>query len=80
MRPPIKDIVVIIDHPHGRLEIPLQEWIEQGPGPRDLLRPIAARSAETGEPLPLTVIPRRYRNSFLTRSLVRMKLLKKPWP
>ena len=76
----MKDIVVIIDHPHGRLEVPLEQWIEQGPGSRDLLRPVAAKSAKTGEPLPLTVIPMPYRNSPLTRLLVRMKLLKKPWP
>jgi len=79
MRIPTDDILVIVDHPHGKLEIPLDQWIATGPGPRDRLRPIAAKSRKTGERLSLRVIPTRYRNTALTRTLIGLGLLSDPW-
>lgn len=38
-------IIVVIAHPHGDMEIPLEEWIVVGPGPRILVRPVAAKDA-----------------------------------
>jgi len=79
-KPNLDHIMVTIDHPFGTIETPLNEWIAIGPGPRRLLRPMAACDAETGIALPLSVIPFRYRNTFLSRLLIRLRLLPRPWP
>ena len=34
------DILVVIGHPFGDIEVPLAVWIAAGPGPRPLVRPI----------------------------------------
>ena len=74
------EIIVTIDHPFGTVEATLAEWIERGPGPRPLVRPVAARSAATGEELPLTVIPLRYRNDAESRQLIAAgRLDPPPW-
>lgn len=73
------DVMVIIDHPHGKIEMPLEEWIAKGPGERALLRPVAAKSRKTGRILSTSVIPLRYRNSILSRALIASKLLPDPW-
>ncbi len=63
------EIVVVLDHPHGKVEIPLEEWIAKGPGERKLLTPIAAKNRRTGKQVPLSVVPLRYRNNKLSSSL-----------
>ncbi len=73
------DLLLTIDHPHGSFELPLSEWIQRGPGPRDLLRPRAVRDRQTGKPLPLRVVPLRYRNNRTSRALVRLGLIRAPW-
>ncbi|GAB4054472.1 hypothetical protein [Catellatospora paridis] len=72
------DVVVTIGHPFGDLDVPLLEWISRGPGPRPLVRPIRARRADTGKPLPLTVVPLRYRNDAESRALIAAGLLEPP--
>ncbi|KPL87058.1 hypothetical protein [Herpetosiphon geysericola] len=78
--PDIDQIMVIIEHPHGTIEAPLTEWMRIGPSSRPLLRPRAAYDQRTGASLPLSVIPLQYRNTFLSRLLVRLKVLPTPWP
>jgi hypothetical protein len=73
------DILLTIAHPHGDVEVTLARWIEIGPGPRPLVQPIKACRVSTGEPLPLRVIPFRYRNSGWSRFLMRLGLLADPW-
>jgi hypothetical protein len=73
------DIIVTIEHPFGLIEVPIAQWISTGPGPRPLVRPVAARSRSTGIPLPLSVIPLRYRNSSLSRMLIALRLTPDPW-
>ena len=53
-----EDILVVIGPPIGEVEVPLSDWIAKGPGPRSLVRPLAARSRSTGRALPLSVILR----------------------
>jgi hypothetical protein len=74
------DIILVILHPHGTVETTLSEWMKTGPGPRDLLRPLAARDAKTGQSLTLDVIPLRYRNTSISRTLIKLGILKNPWP
>lgn len=74
-----EDVIVTIDHPFGRIEPTLAEWMRKGPGPRKLLRPTAARSRSTGEPLPLSVIPLAYRNDAVSRMLIAAGIIKSPW-
>jgi hypothetical protein len=74
------DVLVTIGHPFGDIEVPLAEWIARGPGPRPLVRPVRARSRSTGAPLPLTVIPPRYRNDGESRRAIRAGLIDDPWP
>lgn len=47
------DILVIIDHPHGPVEVPYREWLNDGPGPRKALQLKSARRKSTGEDIPL---------------------------
>jgi len=74
-----KTILVVIRHPHGDIETTLDTWISTGPGSRELVAPIAARDAQTGRPLNLSVVPLRYRNNRLSRGLIRLGLLRCPW-
>jgi hypothetical protein len=73
------DVLVVVSHPHGDIEVSLATWMAAGPGPRPLVRPVAARSRLSGEPLPLTVIPLRYRNDEQSRSAIRRGILTSPW-
>ena len=72
-------ILVVVRHPHGDVETTLREWMKTGPGSRDLVAPVGALDAATGESLGLSVIPLRYRNNRLSRSLIRLGLLENPW-
>jgi hypothetical protein len=74
-----EDVVLTIDHPFGRIEATLAEWMRTGPGPRERVRPIEARTRSTGEPLPLTVVPVRYRNDEESRRLIAEGALESPW-
>lgn len=77
----IEDVLVTIEHPFGTIEVSLTAWIERGPGPRKLLQPTAPRSRSTGEPLPLDVIPLRYRNNGATRRAIAAGEVEPPdWP
>ena len=66
-----EDILIELDHPHGRVAVTLREWMDVGPGTRPLLRPTVV--------LPRSVIPFRYRNTRLTRALIRLGWLRDPW-
>jgi hypothetical protein len=74
------DILVVVGHPFGDVEVALTVWIATGPGPRPFVRPLRARSRSTGQPLPLTVIPLRYRNDEQARQAIQDGLLENPWP
>ncbi|MEO3750345.1 hypothetical protein [Streptomyces sp. B6B3] len=74
------DVLVVLAHPHGDVEVPLADWTRTGPGPRPLVRPVAARSRATGEPLPLSVIPLPYRNDDESRRAIADGLIDDPWP
>ena len=75
-----EDVLVTIDHPWGAIEVALTEWIKRGPGPRKLLELSAARSRRTGEPLPLEVVPFRYRNDAASRRAIAAGEIENPWP
>jgi hypothetical protein len=74
------DVLVVIGHPFGDLEVPLAKWMADGPGPRHALKPQSARSRATGEPLPPTAIPLAYRNSRESRALIAAGRIAPPWP
>lgn len=74
-----ENVLIKLSHPHGEMEISLDEWERRGPGPRWLLRPYAAKNSVTGCRLPLSVIPLKYRNNTVSRFLIRIGLLKNPW-
>ncbi|WP_367323417.1 hypothetical protein [Streptomyces sp. HUAS ZL42] len=76
----LDDILVLIAHPFGDVWVPLPQWIAHGPGPRSWVHPVKARSISTGEPLPLTVIPLQYRNTYESRQAIRDGRLVNPWP
>jgi hypothetical protein len=73
------DVIVVLEHPLGRVEVSLEEWISIGPGARPLVRPVEAKRKGSGEPLPLSVIPLRYRNNRLSRTLIVLVFLIDPW-
>jgi len=73
------NILVTLRHPHGDLEIPLKDWMEQGPGDRPMLRPVAARFEGSNAALPLSVVPLAYRNNAVSRLMIRAGLIKYPW-
>jgi hypothetical protein len=74
------DVLVVVGHPFGDIEVPLAVWIATGPGPRPGVRPIRARSRSTGQPLPLSVIPFRYRNDKQSRRAIQDGVVDDPWP
>jgi len=73
------DVLVTVAHPWGNVEVPLETWIQTGPGPRPYVGIVAARRSSTGREVPLTEIPVEYHNSPETRSLQRQGLLPCPW-
>jgi hypothetical protein len=76
----IKEADVIVNHPYHLLEIPLETWIAEGPGDRDLLRPIAVIHNQTRQELPIHLIPFACRNTRLSRSLIKLGIVKAVWP
>jgi hypothetical protein len=76
----LDDVLVVIEHPFGEVEVPLKDWITTGPGPRRFVRPVRARSRTTGRRLPMTVIPLRYRNDRESRQAIADGRLDDPWP
>jgi hypothetical protein len=76
----LDDVLVVIAHPFGDVEVPLADWIATGPGPRRFVRPVRARSQSTGRRLPLSVIPLRYRNDGQSRRAIADALIEDPWP
>jgi hypothetical protein len=76
----LDDVLVVIAHPFGDVEVPLADWIATGPGSRRFVRPVRARSRSTGRQLPLSLIPLRYRNDGQSRRAIADGLLEDPWP
>lgn len=74
------DIRVTIAHPMGYIETSLEMWMQNGPGERRYIAPVRVICADDGRPLPLSVIPLRYRNNGLSRLLIRIGVLENPWP
>ena len=73
------ELEVRLSHPWLSDFVPLDMWIELGPGVRDRVGPLEVRHSQTEESLPISVIPLRFRNSMLSRLLIRWGLLKDPW-
>lgn len=76
----LDEVIVTVGHPWGDVEVSLRTWIELGPGPRYLTRPVAAKQRDTNSPLPLAVIPLRYRNDEESRLFIQRGELENPWP
>lgn len=64
---------------HGISKATLAQWIQKGPGERYLSRPIAARNILTGEKLSTRIIPFIYRNTIVSRCMIRFRMVKNPW-
>ena len=75
----LSQIIVTIAHPFGNIEITLEEWIIQGPGPRLLARPVSAKNKAAGESLPLDVIPIQYRNDKQSIEMIVNGQVPDPW-
>jgi len=73
------DVLVTAAHPWGNMEVSLDAWVQNGPGPRPYVGIVAARRSSTGREVPLAEIPFEYHNSPETRSLQRQGLLPCPW-
>jgi hypothetical protein len=73
------DVLVTLGHPFGQVDLTLHEWMLSGPGLRQRVRPIAARSRLSGETLPLAVIPVPYRNDRRSRALIEAGEIESPW-
>jgi len=72
------NINVTIDHPFGSVNVPLQTWMSSGPGLRSKVAVHRAKHID-GSPLPIEVVPLRYRNTLLSRMLIRLHVLQDPW-
>ena len=74
------NVIVTVAHPGGDIEAPLPTWIQNGPGPRQLVTISKARRHD-GSTVPLKEIPLQYRNTAESRRLQRLGLLPPPaWP
>lgn len=74
------DIMLVIAHPFGGVDVSLADWIVRGPGGRSGLRPVRAWSRSTRQGVPLSAIPLRYRNDEESRKAIRDGLIDNPWP
>lgn len=74
-----KEVIVILGHSFADIEVPLEMWIKTGPGQRRFTAPIAAKCADDGSNLPLSVIPLRFRNNWRSRFLIRIGAIEDPW-
>lgn len=70
--------IVIVYHPWGTLEVSLEDWVQFGPGKRQRLRPSVIKCAD-GTELSINRLPLKYRNTWFSRLLIRIKLLSAPW-
>lgn len=77
--PDFDDIILVIAHPFGDIEVPMAEWMRIGPGPRKFVRPVAAKSRSTGQSLNLSIVPLEYRNDEESRALIAQGTIKDPW-
>lgn len=73
------DVLVMVAHPSGDLVVPLERWIQTGPGPRRYVGIIGAVRVSTNEELPIIEIPLAYHNSPESRQLQREGRLPTPW-
>jgi hypothetical protein len=76
---PPSHVLLLIHHSHGDIEIPLERWMREGPGPRYLTQPASARDRVTGKPVSLRKIPLAYRNNALSAFLIELGVLADPW-
>ena len=75
---PCDEIVVIVAHPVGDIETSLETWMRNGPGGRKLVSIIRVTCKDDGRTLPMSTIPLRYRNNFLSRWLIKIGVLQNP--
>lgn len=73
------NLVVVLDHPHGEVEVPFERWVDEGPGARDLVEVVALRHVGEEQRLSANALALAYRNSPLSRMLIRLHLLRSPW-
>jgi len=73
------DVLVTVAHPWGDVEVPLEDWIRIGPGPRPYVAIVAARRRSTGESVAMDEIPLEYHNNPEARRRQRQGLLPCPW-
>jgi len=64
-----EDLLVLVGHPHGHVEVPFTRWVTTGPGPWPGARLRAARLRSTGEPVPLTQVDDPWRRPPRTNPL-----------
>lgn len=76
---PCNEIAVIVAHPQGDIETSLETWMRNGPGTRKFVTVTRVFCKDTGEELPLSTIPLRYRNNTLSRRLIEAGILEDPW-
>lgn len=74
-------INVVLNHKYvGSYEQPLEDWIRYGPTePYMHTRPFRLVTTD-GKKLSLRLIPLKYRNNWLARSLILWGILPEPWP
>jgi len=71
------EVIVVLPHPFGDVEVPLEAWMEKGPGERKFLSPKAVKCR--GVCFPAWIIPLRYQNNLFSRALIKVGILKDPW-
>ncbi|MDJ0842522.1 MAG: hypothetical protein QNK37_38845 [Acidobacteriota bacterium] len=79
MKHHVNDLYVTVAHPHGEIEVPLRDWIAAGPGERKWLSPIKLTDKD-GKDVSLNHLPLKYRNNSISRLLISIGIIKKPWP
>ena len=72
-------IWLVLDHPHGEVEVSMSEWMSVGPGERSCVRPTEAYQGRDRRRVSLTVLPLRFRNSRLSKMLISLGVLEDPW-
>jgi hypothetical protein len=72
-------VMILLDTNWGEMRLPLEEWIEAGPGLRTGRTPDKVYCEEDGSELPHSIIPLQFRNDYLSKFLIAIGFIEYPW-
>lgn len=72
-------VKVVIDYKFTTFRIPVKQWLDEGPQGNPAIVPHRLE-CDDGRHLPISQLPLPYRNTRLSRWLIKFGILTNPWP